>query len=306
MGNETTGQSISLTTQEGIERAPEEEQEEPAPRSLTRQRLEMTLREPTVVVGAVIVIFWIAMAVLGTLVRPFSYSEMAGVPWQAPSKEFWLGTDRMGRDMFTRIAVGARLMLVLPTVGITIGAVLGSTVGLIVGYYGGMIDNVIMRVMDILMAFPMLMLYLLVIFAIGPSAINVIWAIAIGATPGVARLVRGLTMEARNKEFVLAAQMRGESSLYVVFREILPNITGPIIVDACIRVAFAMFATGSLGYLGLGVPPPYPDWGAMISEGRSWIFQFPWAPVPPIIAISSLVIALNLIADGLRKVGWVD
>jgi peptide/nickel transport system permease protein len=197
-------------------------------------------------------------------------------------------------------------MLVLPTAGITIGAVLGSTVGLVVGYYGGMIDNIIMRVMDILMAFPMLMLYLLVIFAIGPSAINVVWAIAIGATPGIARLVRGLTLEARDKEFVLAAQMRGESSIYVVFREILPNITGPIVVDACIRVAFAMFVTGSLGYLGLGVPPPYPDWGAMIGEGRGWIFQVPWAPVPPIIAISSLVIALNLIADGLRKVGWVD
>jgi peptide/nickel transport system permease protein len=100
--------------------------------------------------------------------------------------------------------------------------------------------------------------------------------------------------------------MRGESKAYIMFREILPNITGPIIVDACIRVAFAMFATGSLGYLGLGVPPPFPDWGTMIGEGRTWIYKVPWAPIPPIIAISSLVVALNLIADGLRKAGWVD
>jgi peptide/nickel transport system permease protein len=168
------------------------------------------------------------------------------------------------------------------------------------------VDDVVMRLMDILMAFPMLMLYLLVIFAIGPSAVNVIWAIAIGATPGIARLVRGLTLDLRNREFVLAAQMRGESSIYIMFREILPNMTGPIIVDACIRIAYAMFATGSLGFLGLGVPPPMPDWGAMIGEGRGWIWTVPWAPVPPVIAISTLVISLNLIADGLRQAGWVD
>jgi peptide/nickel transport system permease protein len=189
---------------------------------------------------------------------------------------------------------------------VLIGVLAGSSIGLLTGYVGGWLDEVVMRIMDIMMAFPMLMVYLLVIFAIGPSAINVVWAIAIGATPGIARLVRGLTLEMRSREFVLAAKMRGESNLYIMFGEILPNITGPVVVDACIRVAFAMFATGSLGYLGLGVPPPYPDWGNMIGEGRSWIFQFPWAPIPPIVAISSLVVALNLIADGLREKGWVD
>jgi len=231
---------------------------------------------------------------------------MVDLPWQSPSSQYWLGTDRMGRDMFTRIAYGARLMLVLPTTAIAISVLTGSFIGLLTGYIGGTVDEVVMRIMDILMAFPMLMIYLLVIFAIGPSAVNVIWAIAIGTTPGIARLVRGLTMDMRNREFVLAAKMRGENNLYIMFREILPNITGPVIVDACIRIAFAMFATGSLGYLGLGVPPPYPDWGVMIGEGRTWIFQFPWAPIPPIIAISSLVVSLNLIADGLRETGWVD
>jgi peptide/nickel transport system permease protein len=276
------------------------------PESLTRRRIKLTLREPLFIVGATIVLFWILMAVAGPRIRPYTYTEMAALPWQEPSSDFWLGTDRMGRDMFTRIAVGARLMLVLPTVGIALGTLLGSTIGLLVGYYGSLVDNVVMRIMDIIMAFPMLMLYLLIIFAIGPSAVNVVWAIAIAATPGIARLVRGLTMEMRSREFVYAAQMRGESTRYIVFREILPNITGPVVVDACIRVAFAMFATGSLGFLGLGVPPPFPDWGTMIGEGRTWIFQVPWAPVPPIIAISSLVIALNLIADGLRKAGWLD
>ena len=276
------------------------------PRSLTQQKLAATVRDPMVVVGSLIVLFWIFMALFGQLLRPYSYSDMATLPWESPSSQFWLGTDRMGRDMFARIAVGARLMLLLPTTAVLVGVVLGSTVGLITGYFGGVVDEVVMRLMDILMAFPVLMLYLLVIFAIGPSAVNVVWAIAIGATPGIARLVRGLTLDMRNREFVIAAQMRGESKLYIMFREIFPNITGPIIVDACIRVAFAMFATGSLGYLGLGVPPPYPDWGVMIGEGRQWIYKVPWAPIPPIIAISSLVVALNLIADGLRKAGWVE
>jgi peptide/nickel transport system permease protein len=275
-------------------------------RSINQQRLHATVRSPKVMIGSAIVIFWICMAVFGPLLRPFSYSEMIELPWHEPSKEFWLGTDRMGRDTFVRLAVGARLMLVLPTTAVLIGVVAGSSIGLLTGYKGGWLDEVVMRIMDIMMAFPMLMVYLLVIFAIGPSAINVVWAIAIGATPGIARLVRGLTLEMRSREFVLAAKMRGESNLFIMFGEIWPNITGPVIVDACIRVAFAMFATGSLGYLGLGVPPPYPDWGNMIGEGRSWIFQYPWAPIPAIVAISSLVVALNLIADGLREKGWVD
>ena len=277
-----------------------------APRSLFQQRMQQTLREPMFIVGAAILLFWIFMAIFGPMLRPYKYTDIIASPWTDPSAEFWLGTDRMGRDMFARIAVGARLMLLVPAISILLGVLFGSTVGLVTGYFGGIVDDIIMRLMDIMMAFPMLMLYLLIIFAIGPSVFNVIFAIAIGATPGIARLVRGLTLDIRSREYIIAAQMRGESSFYIMFREILPNITGPVIVDACIRVAYAMFATGSLGYLGLGVPPPFPDWGSMIGEGRSWIFKVPWAPIPPIIAIVSLVIALNLIADGLRKAKWVD
>jgi peptide/nickel transport system permease protein len=276
------------------------------PRSLTQQRIRLTLREPMFIIGSSIVFFWILMALFGPSLRPYKYTEMAAAPWVNPGGQFWLGTDRMGRDMFARIAVGARLMLLVPTISVLLGVLFGSSVGLVTGYLGGIVDDVVMRLMDIMMAFPMLMLYLLIIFAIGPSVYNVVIAIAIGATPGIARLVRGLTMDIRNREYIIAAQMRGESSLYIMFREILPNITGPVIVDACIRVAFAMFATGSLGYLGLGVPPPYPDWGSMIGEGRTWIYMVPWAPIPPIIGIVTLVVAFNLIADGLRKAKWVD
>jgi peptide/nickel transport system permease protein len=277
-----------------------------APRSIAQQRLYLALRNPMFVIGAIVLLFWILMAVIGPLLIPYNYADMSGLPWEPPSPQHLLGLDRMGRDMLARIATGARLMLLLPISAVTLGVLCGATVGLLTGYHGGVVDDVVMRLMDILMAFPMLMLYLLVIFAIGPSPINVVWAIAIGATPGIARLVRGLTIDLRSREFILAAQMRGESSLYIMFREILPNIAGPVLVDACIRVAYAMFATGSLGFLGLGVPPPMPDWGAMIGEGRTWIFKVPWAPVFPAVSIASLVISLNLIADGLRQAGWVD
>jgi len=274
--------------------------------SITRQRLTRTFRNPLVIISLAVIGFWVLMAVGGAALRPYDYTEMISTPWTAPSSEFWLGTDRMGRDMFARLAVGARLMLLLPVIAVTVGVVAGTCIGLITGYFGGLVDDIVMRLMDIVMAFPVLMLYLLVIFAIGPSPVNVIWAIGLGTTPGIARLVRGLTLELRSREFVAAAQMRGESSGYIMFREILPNLSGPILVDACVRVAFAMFTTGFLGFLGLGVPEPTPDWGTMISEGRQWIFRAAWAPVFPMIGITTLVIALNLLADGLRQAGWVD
>jgi peptide/nickel transport system permease protein len=278
----------------------------PPQRSIARQRLILTARNPLVMFALAIILFWTLMALFGPLLRPYSFTQFIARPWSPPSTDFWLGTDRLGRDMFVRLAVGARLMLLLPMTAITVGVVLGTSIGLVTGYLGGLIDEVVMRLMDIVMAFPVIMLYLLVIFAIGPSALNVVWVIGLGAAPGIARLVRGLTLELRGREYVAAAQMRGESSGYIMFGEILPNLSGPIIVDACIRIAFAMFTTGFLGYLGLGVPAPNPDWGTMINEGRVWIFSVPWAPVAPMVAISSLIIAFNLLADGLRMAGWVD
>ncbi len=290
----------------GMPRRTQSALQEAKPRSLTHRRLLLTLRNPMAVVGLTLLLFWILMAVAGEAITPYRHFQFAAKPWSPPSAQHWLGTDRMGRDIFTRIAVGARLMLALPVAGIALGTLVGSCVGLVTGYYRGVVDDIVMRLMDIMMAFPMLMLYLLVIFAIGASAANVVWAIAIGATPGVARLVRGLTLDLRTREFVAAAQMRGESSFYIMFREILPNLTGPLIVDAGVRVAYGMFAVGSLGYLGLGVPPPTPDWGGMVSDAQGWIWTVPWAPVFPIIAISSLVISLNMIADALRQAGWTD
>ena len=276
------------------------------PLSITRQRLILTFRNPMAVAGMIVILTWIILAIIGPSLRPFSFIGRAGGPWTAPSATHWLGTDGLGRDLFVRLTMGGRLALVVPTAAVIFGVLLGSVVGLTTGYFGGIVDDVVMRLMDIMMAFPMLMLYMLIIVAIGPSAINVVIALAIGSTPGIARLVRSLTLDLKTREFVSAAQLRGESSRYIMMREILPNISGPLLVDACVRIAYAMFGTAYLGFLGLGVPPPFPDWGQMINDGRSVIMMVPWAPLWPMIALSSVVIALNMIADGMRQAGWVD
>ncbi len=258
------------------------------------------------VLGMIVILIWIILAIIGPSLRPYSFMDFAGGPWTSPSAKHWLGTDGNGRDLFVRLTMGARLALVVPTAAIILAVLLGSIVGLATGYFGGLVDDVVMRLMDIMMAFPMLMLYMLIIYAIGPSAINVIVAIAVGSMPGIARLVRSLTIDLKTREFVSAAQLRGESSWYIMTREILPNISGPLLVDACVRIAYGLFATGGLGFLGLGVPPPYPDWGQMINDGRGVVMMVPWAPVWPMLALSSVVIALNMIADGMRQAGWVD
>jgi peptide/nickel transport system permease protein len=186
--------------------------------------------------------------------------------------------------------------------GVFLGFIIGSTLGLIGGYVGGWVDEVVMRLLDAMMAFPVILLYMIIIAAMGASATNVVIAITIVGTPGIARLVRSLTLDIRTRDYIRAAEVRGESRLYTMFVEILPNARGPIIVDAMLRVGYAIFAMGTLGFLGLGLPPPSPDWGSMVAKGRVFILAgSPWAALWPSVAIASLVVGLNLFADGLRE-----
>jgi peptide/nickel transport system permease protein len=257
--------------------------------------------------GLMILIFWLVMALLGELVAPYGLNQMeAGAVWKAPSAQHLMGTDQLGRDIFSRVIVGARQMVVLPTLSIAFALLLGVSIGLTAGYAGGWIDEVIMRIMDVLMAFPMVMLYLIVIVAIGASAMNVVLALGIGASPAIARLTRGLVLELRNREFIAAARMRGESRLYILSHEILPNILAPILVDALVRIGYACFSMGALGFLGLGVPPPAPDWGRMVSEARTALIIMPTAPLFPALAIASMVVSFNLVADGMTEAMKVD
>jgi peptide/nickel transport system permease protein len=182
-----------------------------------------------------------------------------------------------------------------------IALAVGSTLGLLAGYYGGWIDEVVMRILDAMMAFPTILLYLIIIAAVGASATNVVIAIMIAGAPGIARLVRSLALDIRTRDYIAAAQTRGESGLWMMFVEILPNARGPIIIDAMLRVGYAIFSIGTLGFLGLGLPPPNPDWGSMVQSGHEHIFSNAWGVIWPTVAISSLVVGLNLLADGLRE-----
>jgi len=268
------------------------------------------------VAGLVIVLFWVGVAIFAPLLTPYSPLEQDWKhPNEGPSEAHLLGTDELGRDLWSRLIYGARVVLVVLPIsenfwvpggtaiwGVFVALVVGTTLGLISGYYGGWLDEITMRLLDAMMAIPIILLFLIIMTALGASAMNVVIAITIVGTPGIARLVRSLTLDIRTREYIRAAETRGESPWYIMFIEILPNARGPIIVDAMLRVGYAIFAMGTLGFLGLGMPPPSPDWGSMVAKGREFILQgSPWAALWPSLAIASLVVGLNLLADGLRE-----
>jgi len=252
-------------------------------------------------VGIGIILFWVMIAILAPVLAPYEPNDITGAFKAPPSSAHIMGTDYLGRDVFSRLLFGSRPILVLAPLSVLCAVTAGIALGLSSGYWGGRVDDLIMRFLDALMAFPTLLLYMIIIAAVGASAINVVVAIAIGGTPGIARVVRSLVLDVRNREFVQEARLRGESPLYVMFREILPNCLGPVIVDACLRIGYAAFSIGTLGFLGLGLPPPDPDWGRMVAEGRQHLTTAPWIVLFPSLAISTLVVGLNLFADGVSE-----
>jgi len=268
------------------------------------------------VIGLAIVLFWVFVAVFAPFLTRYTPLEQDWkAPNQGPSAAHILGTDELGRDLWSRLIYGARVVLVILPMserfwipggtalwGVFVALLVGTTLGLLSGYYGGWIDEIVMRLLDAMMAIPIILLFLIIMTALGASAVNVVIAITIVGTPGIARLVRSLALDIRTREYIRAAETRGENPWYIMFVEILPNARGPIIVDAMLRVGYAIFAMGTLGFLGLGLPPPSPDWGSMVAKGREFILQgSPWAALWPSLAIASLVVGLNLLADGLRE-----
>ncbi len=228
--------------------------------------------------------------------------QFRGEQLEGPSAKHWLGTDRQGRDLWARLAYGSRIILLLAPLSIAVALIIGGTLGVVAGYYGGTTDEVTMRTMDGLMAFPQILLYMVIIAALGPSITNIVIAITIAGAPGIARLVRSLTLDIKTRDFVAAAETRGESPWYIMFVEILPNARGPIIIDAMLRIGYAIFSIGTLGFLGLGLPPPSPDWGSIVNQGRSFIQSgHPWDALWASLAIAMLVVGLNLMADGLNE-----
>ena len=280
------------------------------------EALSILFSSKVAVVGLFIVLFWVFVAVFAPLLTPYTPLEQDWKsPNQGPSKQHILGTDELGRDLWSRLIYGARVVLVILPIsekmwipggtaiwGVFVALLVGTTLGLLSGYYGGWLDEIVMRLLDAMMAVPIILLFLIIMAALGASAVNVVIAITIVGTPGIARLVRSLTLDIRTREYIKAAQTRGENPWFIMFVEILPNARGPIIVDAMLRVGYAIFAMGTLGFLGLGMPPPSPDWGSMVAKGREFILEGSfWAALWPSLAIASLVVGLNLLADGLRE-----
>jgi peptide/nickel transport system permease protein len=266
------------------------------------QNISIIFHSPVAVVGLSIVLFWVVVAIFAPVLAPHSpIAQDSSAMNQGPSPTYLLGTDNLGRDMLSRLIYGSRTILLLAPISVLCSVMVGTILGLVGGYFGGLVDEIVMRILDSIMAFPTILLYLIIIAAIGPSALNVVIAITFVGAPGIARLVRSLTLDIRTRDYIRAAETRGEHPLYIMFFEILPNARGPIIIDAMLRIGYAIFSIGTLGFLGLGLPPPTPDWGGMISEARKFIWTYPLGVLWPALAISSLVVGLNLFADGLRE-----
>jgi peptide/nickel transport system permease protein len=274
------------------------------PNVLQRLRggLSVVFRSRIATIGLAIVVFWILVAIFAPLIAPHDpLAQDSKAMNQGPSATYPLGTDKLGRDVMSRLIFGARTILILAPISVFLSVLVGTAMGLFGAYFGGAADETVMRLLDAIMAFPTILLYLIIISAIGPSPVNVVVAITFVGAPGVARLVRSLALDVRTRDYIQAAKTRGESSLYIMWVEILPNARGPLIIDAMLRVGYAIFAIGTLGFLGLGLPPPTPDWGGMINEARRYIWTNPLGVLWPALAIASLVVGLNLLADGLRE-----
>jgi peptide/nickel transport system permease protein len=260
-------------------------------------------RNPAGLGGTLVFLFFLLMAVFGPLVAPYGFeAQNIAQRLQPPNVAHLLGTDQYGRDIFSRILVGSRDIFLLSGTGTLLAAFIGVSLGLFSGFYGRLWDEALMRILDVLLSFPPLLFALLLLATVGPSPLNLLLVISVLYVPMLARLARSTVLDLRTKEFVEAARVRGESDLAILFREILPNALGPILVEISVRFSYSIFLVASLGFLGLGVQPPSPDWGLQINEARSFFSIAPWILLFPAGAISLLVIATNLMTDGLRQV----
>jgi len=257
---------------------------------------------PVTAFGTIVFMMFVLMAIFGPLIAPYGANEQVYADArQAPSTEHWFGTDNLGRDVYSRILYGSRDVLVQAGLGTILAIICGTIFGLITGFRGGWLDEITMRFFDSLLALPALLLALLLLGTVGQSRNAVLVVIVVVYTPIVARVARSVVLSIRTKGFVEAAQLQGESQRWILFREILPSVVPALTVEGALRFSYAIFLVASLGFLGVGVQPPSPNWGLMVSEARTYASQLPWALFFPAAAIALLVIGVNLMADGIKN-----
>lgn len=258
-------------------------------------------RSPLAMFGLAIICVLVFCAVFAEVISPYSPIKQDLMHmFETPSAAHWLGTDEFGRDILSRLIYGARVSLQVGFIAVGIALVTGGMLGAISGYYSGRLDNCIMRVMDVLLSIPQTLLAIAIVAALGPSLMNLMIAVGISAVPTYARIVRGSVLSIRSMEFIEAARAAGSSDLRIILKHIIPNSMAPIIVQSTLGVASAILNAAGLSFIGLGIQPPNPEWGAMLSGGRQYIRDFPHMTLYPGLAIMLTILALNFLGDGLR------
>ena len=269
-----------------------------------RERSRLLLRSPSFVIGAGVILFWVACAILGSHITPYDpiFDQTPDLS-QAPSTEHWLGTDRLGRDVFSRVLSGSRDVLLIAPAATLLATIFGTALGLITGYFRGIADDTVSRVIDAVLAIPLIVLAVTVVAAVGSrSTWAVTIVIAIVFTPIIARTVRAAVLGEAQLDYVEAARLRGERSHYVMFSEVLPNVMPPILVEATIRLGYAIFAVATLTFIGFGLQPPSADWAVEIADNYPFLADQWWTVLFPALAIASLIVAVNLVSDSVQQV----
>jgi peptide/nickel transport system permease protein len=276
-----------------------------------RETISQLLRRPAFLIGIVVLLGWVLTAILGERITPFDpFNDFAlnhqppGQVSQGDESELHLfGTDRLGRDVLSRVMVGSRDVLIVAPLAAIFGVTAGTLLGLIMGFYRGIVDDVLSRLVEAFLALPVILVALLTLVVLGPSPLVVVAVVGILFTPIVARTVRSAVLSERQLDYVTSAKLRGESGLFILSREIFPNVLGPVVVELTVRFGYAIFTVATLSFLGVGIQPPSPDWGLSVAEEYSYMISGVWWPTLfPALAIASTVIAINFIADSLQSV----
>ena len=278
--------------------------EAPRPVSARSERFRLLFKSPTFLAGFITLLFWIGCALFGARLVPIDpYADDLMGALMAPSAAHWFGTDSLGRDIFSRVIVGARDILTISPLATILGTLVGTALGLVTGYFRGIVDDVISRLIEAVLALPLVIVSLLALVALGASDVTVVAVIGLVFAPIIARTVRSAVLLERELDYVAAARLRGENSVYIMFVEILPNAVPPILVEATVRLGYAIFTVATLSFLGFGIQPPSPDWGLAISENYGLINGgYWWTVLFNALAIASLVVAVNLVADAIHGV----